>query len=119
MSSRPARQLWLPFKIKGEVFSYDADSESPSKDECLMEQVVERDNLFRVLKQVSRNGGSPGIDRMNVDQLPGNLKENWPYLKETFLQGAYQPKPVKRTEIPKPQGGKRKLGIPTVLDRFI
>jgi RNA-directed DNA polymerase len=119
MSARPARQLWLPFKIEGEVFSYDADSESPSEEECLMEQVIERANLFRALKQVIRNGGSPGIDGMTVDELPECLKENWPSLRETLLQGAYQPKPVKRTEIPKPQGGKRKLGIPTVLDRFI
>jgi RNA-directed DNA polymerase len=119
MSTRPARQLWLPFKIEGEVFSYDADSESPSEEECLMEQVIERANLFRALKQVIRNGGSPGIDGMTVDELPEYLKENWSSLRETLLQGAYQPKPVKRTEIPKPQGGKRKLGIPTVLDRFI
>jgi RNA-directed DNA polymerase len=119
MSVKPATQLWLPFNIEGEVFSDDISSEGPSEDECLMERVVERENLIRALRQVKRNGGSPGIDGMSVDELPGYLKEHWPWVKETLLQGTYQPKPVKRTEIPKPQGGKRKLGIPTVLDRFI
>jgi len=119
MNAKPANQLWLPFRIRGEVFNHDISSERPSEDECLMERVVERENLFRALKQVKRNGGSPGVDGMTVDELPEYLKEHWPCLKEALLEGTYQPKSVRRTEIPKPQGGKRKLGIPTVLDRFI
>jgi RNA-directed DNA polymerase len=119
MSVRPAIQLWLPFSIEGEVFMEDNSAGSPSGDECIMEQVVERENLLQALKQVKKNGGSPGIDGMTVEELPDHLREKWRHIKESLLQGAYQPKPVKRTEIPKPQGGKRKLGIPTVLDRFI
>jgi RNA-directed DNA polymerase len=84
-----------------------------------MERVVERDNLIRALKQVKRNGGSPGVDGMTVEELAPYLKGKWPRLKEALLQGTYLPQPVRRVEIPKPGGGKRKLGIPSVVDRFI
>ena len=88
--------------------------------ECsLMEEVLERGNLLQALKQVRSNSGSPGIDGMTVDELPKYLKENWQRIKAELLSGIYHPSPVKRVEIPKPRGGKRKLGIPTVLDRFI
>jgi len=111
--------MWLPLHIEGELFRGDAVTESPSEDEQLMERVVERDNLIRALKQVERNGGSPGIDGMTVEALAPYLKHHWPRLKEDLLRGAYIPQPVKRVEIPKPGGGVRKLGIPTVVDRFI
>ena len=65
------------------------------------------------------NKGSPGIDGMTVEQLPGHLKEHWPAIREQLFSGTYTPQPVRRVEIPKPDGGVRKLGIPTVLDRFI
>ena len=65
------------------------------------------------------NRGSPGIDGMTVEQLSGHLKEHWPAIREQLLSGTYRPQPVKRVEIPKPDGGVRKLGIPTVLDRFL
>lgn len=84
-----------------------------------MERVVERANLLAALARVKRNGGSPGMDGMTVEELPGYLKAHWPEIREALLAGRYQPQPVKRVEIPKPGGGVRKLGIPTVLDRFI
>jgi len=85
----------------------------------LMEEIVRAENLTAALKRVRRNKGSPGVDGMTVGELPGFLRKHWPMLKCNLLEGTYQPKPVRRVEIPKPDGGKRKLGIPTVLDRFI
>jgi RNA-directed DNA polymerase len=93
--------------------------ESPAITESLMEEVCERENCKRALKRVKANKGSPGVDGMTVHDLPGYLKEHWPAIREQLLSGTYKPQPVKRVEIPKPDGGMRKLGIPTVLDRFI
>ena len=84
-----------------------------------MEEVCERENLKEALRRVKANKGSPGIDGMTVDELPDYLKQHWPAIREQLLSGTYKPKPVRRVEIPKPDGGVRKLGIPTVLDRFI
>jgi RNA-directed DNA polymerase len=84
-----------------------------------MEEVCERENLKEALRQVKANKGSAGIDRMTVGQLGDYLKQHWPVIREQLLSGTYEPKPVRRVEIPKPDGGVRKLGIPTVLDRFI
>jgi len=84
-----------------------------------MEAVCERDNCLRALKRVKANRGSPGTDGMRVEELSGYLRQHWPAIREQLLRGNYQPQPVKRVEIPKPDGGVRKLGIPTVLDRFI
>jgi RNA-directed DNA polymerase len=94
-------------------------SESPAGTEHEMEAACNRENLWKALKQVQANKGSAGIDGMTVKQLPGYLAQRWPAIREQLLQGTYQPHPVKRVEIPKPDGGVRKLGIPTVLDRFI
>jgi RNA-directed DNA polymerase len=94
-------------------------SESPARTDRLMEEVCERGNLKQALRQVKANKGSAGIDRMTVDQLADYLKQHWPTIREQLLSGTYEPKPVRRVEIPKPDGGVRKLGIPTVLDRFI
>jgi len=85
----------------------------------LMARVLERDNLRRALKQVIHNKGAPGVDGMTVEQLPGHLKHHWPTLKDQLQHGTYYPQPVKRITIPKPTGGKRHLGVPTVIDRFI
>lgn len=93
--------------------------ESPAICEYLMEEVLERDNLRKALRRVKSNKGSPGIDGMSVWQLPGYLKEHWQEVHDQLLRGTYKPQPVKRVEIAKPGGGVRKLGIPTVLDRFI
>jgi len=93
--------------------------ENPALPDLLMEAICQRENLIKALKRVKQNKGSPGIDGMTVEKLPGYLKKHWPQIREQLLQGRYQPKPVRRVEIPKPTGGMRKLGIPTVLDRFI
>ena len=93
--------------------------ERPATTDRLMEEVVERANLKAALHRVKANKGSPGTDGMTVQQLPGYLIEHWPALRAQLLQGTYQPQPVKRVEIAKPGGGVRKLGIPTVLDRFL
>jgi group II intron reverse transcriptase/maturase len=85
----------------------------------LMERACERRNLQAALRRVRRNAGSPGIDGMTVEELPGHLRVHWPRLREDLLTGRYRPQPVKRAAIAKPGGGERVLGIPTVLDRFI
>jgi RNA-directed DNA polymerase len=95
------------------------DPESSASTEKLMEEVCQRENLWKALKRVQANKGSPGVDRRTVDELPGYLKEHWPAVREQLLSGAYEPMPVRRVEIPKPGGGVRKLGIPTVLDRLV
>ena len=87
--------------------------------EALLARVLERPNLQRALKQVRQNKGAPGIDGMSVDELPGYLKEHWPEIRAQLIAGTYRPQPIKRVEIPKPDGKKRPLGIPTVVDRFI
>ena len=94
-------------------------ADSPANTDRLMEEVCERENLKAAVKRVRRNGGSPGIDGMTVEELPGYLKEHWPRMRDQLLRGTYEPQPVRRVEIPKPDGGVRKLGIPTVLDRFV
>src|SRR5712691_3866667 len=94
-------------------------TENPASTNRLMEEVCERENLKAALRQVKANKGSGGIDGMTVDQLQDYLKQHWPAIREQLLNGTYEPKPVRRVEIPKPDGGVRKLGIPTVLDRFV
>jgi RNA-directed DNA polymerase len=85
----------------------------------VMREVLEPENLKAALARVQANKGKPGIDGMTVEQLPGYLRVHWPRIKQQLLAGTYKPQPVKRVEIPKPDGGVRKLGIPTVVDRFI
>jgi RNA-directed DNA polymerase len=94
-------------------------TESPAIIEQLMEEVCERENCKQALQRVKANKGSAGVDGMTVQQLPEFLKQHWPAIREQLLSGTYEPQPVRRVEIPKPDGGMRKLGIPTVLDRFI
>jgi group II intron reverse transcriptase/maturase len=85
----------------------------------LLEKVLGRDNLNQAYKRVKKNGGSHGIDGMQVDELLPYLKEHGESLKQSILEGKYRPQPVRRVEIPKPDGGIRLLGIPTVVDRMI
>src|SRR5215472_15456598 len=125
------KQMWLAFGDEGrseapmarqegtESLTAKRAHESPALPEQVMEEVCERENCLRALKRVKANKGSPGIDGMRVGELPGYLKQHWPGLREQLLRGAYRPQPVRRVEIAKPDGGVRKLGIPTVLDRFI
>jgi RNA-directed DNA polymerase len=102
-----------------ESLAVERGTESPAIGERLMEEVCERENCKQALARVKANKGSAGVDRMTVHELPGYLKQHWPAIREQLLSGTYVPQPVKRVEIPKPDGGVRKLGIPTVLDRFI
>lgn len=86
----------------------------------LLEEVLERKNMFRALNRVESNAGAPGTDELNTKQLRGWLKDNWIGVKEQLLNGTYIPKPVRRVRIPKPDGaGERMLGIPSVVDRLI
>jgi RNA-directed DNA polymerase len=94
-------------------------SESLAETERLMEEVCEWENCKQALQRVKANKGSPGVDGMTVEQLPDYLKQHGPEIREQLLTGTYEPKPVRRVEIPKPDGGVRKLGIPSVLDRFV
>src|SRR5471030_2431519 len=94
-------------------------TENPASTNRLMEEVCERENLKAALRRVKANKGSPGVDGMTVIGIKDYLKQHWPAIREQLLSGTYEPKPVRRVEIAKPDGGVRKLGIPTVLDRFI
>jgi RNA-directed DNA polymerase len=86
----------------------------------LMEAVVERENMFKALRQVEANKGSAGVDGISVSALRASLRQNWARIREDLLDGRYQPQPVRKVEIPKPGGkGMRQLGIPTVVDRLI
>lgn len=85
----------------------------------LLEKVVDRSNLWKALRRVKANRGSAGVDAMSVDDLHPWLSANWATIKEKLLNGSYQPQPVKAVDIPKPDGGVRTLGIPTVIDRLI
>jgi RNA-directed DNA polymerase len=80
-----------------------------------MEALCDPDNIETALDAVVRNKGAPGIDGITVKQLPSILKARWREIEEQLLQGRYQPQPVRRVEIPKPDGGVRKLGVPTVV----
>ena len=116
----PDKQLALPFAWRrGEASGGAAGACPPGKDESLMARVVERSNLVRALARVQANGGSPGIDGMTGEELHGSLQQHWPTLRSSLLAGTYRPSPVKRVEMPKPGGGVRTLGIPTVVDRFL
>ena len=120
-------QFELPLETRGEAptiqRSGEADATSHETGRSgladLMEQIVERGNLVRALKRVRANQGSAGVDGVTVDDLPDYLREHWKGIREQLLTGRYQPSAVRRVEIPKPGGGVRRLGIPTVLDRFI
>jgi RNA-directed DNA polymerase len=122
-------QMELPLEGRGEApraerggevgSAMSGDERSGTDEVLLMEQIVERGNLQRALKRVQQNQGSPGVDGRTVEELPAYLRQHWPALREQLLTGRYQPSVVQRVEIPKPGGGVRMLGIPTVLDRFI
>jgi RNA-directed DNA polymerase len=93
--------------------------ESPALAERLMEEVCNRENLESAWKRVRSNKGGPGVDGMTIDAAKGYLREHWPNIRTQLLKGTYKPQPVKRVEIPKPDGGIRKLGVPCVVDRLI
>jgi group II intron reverse transcriptase/maturase len=103
---------------RGETSS-TTDDKGSSGNERLMEEAFARDNALKALKRVMQNKGSPGIDGMTVEEFPGWMRNNWTTVRAQLLDGTYRPKPVRLKEIPKGDGGVRKLGIPTLLDRFI
>jgi RNA-directed DNA polymerase len=93
--------------------------DQPDPNENLLERVLSRDNVQKAWKRVKANKGAPGIDNMSIDDFPEFARARWDSIRDSLMAGTYQPSPVKRVEIPKPTGGTRPLGIPTVLDRVI
>jgi RNA-directed DNA polymerase len=118
-SSTPSGEARETGREETESLSTTHDPESPASTNRLMEAVCERENLKEALRRVKANKGSAGVDGMTVGGITDYLKQHWPAIREQLLNGTYEPRPVRRVEIPKPDGGLRKLGIPTVLDRFI
>jgi RNA-directed DNA polymerase len=118
-SSTPAGETRKAGREETESLPTASDPESPASTNRLMEAVCERENLKEALRRVKANKGSAGVDGMTVGGITDYLKQHWPAIREQLRNGTYEPKPVRRVEIPKPDGGVRKLGIPTVLDRFI
>lgn len=102
-----------------DTFIAEQNPQSPMFGRDLMEMISERGNMQAALKRVKSNGGAPGVDGMTTTELTDYLKGNWLKVKGQLLEGTYQPQPVRRVEIPKPDGGTRKLGIPCVVDRLI
>lgn len=102
-----------------ELLKAKQEPESEATTERLMEEICEPENMRKALKRVQGNKGAPGIDGITVEELPKYLKKNWPRHREELLQGNYRPKPARRKEIPKPDGGIRNLSIPSAVDRLI
>jgi RNA-directed DNA polymerase len=119
VNSKPGRQLWLTLQVQGELGTCDLSAENPSESQGLMERVLTPENLRAAYRRVRANKGAPGVDGMTVHELAAYLRANWPAIREQMLAGEYQPTAVRGHELPKPGGGVRVLGIPTVLDRFI
>lgn len=114
------RQLPLSLGNPGDETAAGIRGEdAPVAGTDLMERVLEKENLRRALRQVRRNRGAPGMDGMTVEGLVAHLKENWPAIRSSLVEGTYKPQPVRRVEIPKAGGGTRDLGVPVVLDRFV
>jgi group II intron reverse transcriptase/maturase len=101
------------------MLSGQLEKEMTQHEGGMWEEIFSRPNLFAALERVQRNGGAGGVDGMTVKELPEHLKAHWLSIREKLEAGTYQPSPVKRVEIPKPNGGVRMLGIPTVQDRLI
>jgi len=104
----------LPCKAEGK-----SDFVLMVKYDNLMSVILSRENLAAALKRVKANKGAAGVDRMGVDELSGHLSKEWPRISSELAAGTYRPQAVRGVEIPKPNGGKRQLGIPTATDRFI
>jgi RNA-directed DNA polymerase len=113
------QQRELPLATRDEIASGGGGAESPVGDAQLREEVVARANLQAALRQVRNNRGSAGVDGMTGEELPASLRRHGSQIRAQLLTGHSQPQPIERVEIPKPEGGVRKLGTPTVLDRFL
>ena len=99
--------------------SEQMEKEKTQHEVGLWEEIFNQENLMRALARVKKNGGAPGVDGRTVEALPGHLKAHWPSIRAKLEEGTYRASPVRRVEIPKPNGGVRKIGIPTVQDRLI
>ena len=120
LSFSPMGETQQAGKQAAESLQATHEPQSPANMHQVMERICERENLKAALRRVKANKGSAGIDGMTVARIGDYLKQHWPVIREQLLSGTYEPKPVRRVEIAKPDGnGMRKLGIPTVLDRFI
>ena len=108
-----------PGRGAGRVEHGDVNAARTKAEPALMEAVVERSNMQRAYQRVIRNKGAAGVDGLGVSELGDLLRQHWPTIKAKLLAGSYCPQPVRQVSIPKPNGGERKLGIPTVLDRLI
>ena len=108
-----------PGRGAGRVEHGDLNAARTKAEPALMEAVVERSNMQRAYQRVIRNKGAAGVDGLGVSELGDLLRQHWPTIKAKLLAGSYCPQPVRQVSIPKPNGGERKLGIPTVLDRLI
>lgn len=122
-------ELALPCPYRGEAHGGDGQGTEGSAAShgtgtsvtagTWMEEVCKGENLKAALRRVIQNKGAAGADGMRVEQLTPFLKTHWPRIRAELMEGRYRPSPVRRVEIPKPDGGKRRLGIPTALDRFV
>src|SRR5882762_10297216 len=122
---RQKNQLVLAFTEEGrseapkasqegsESFTAKCENQRPASHEQLLEEVCEQENGGQAYKRVITNKGSPGIDGLKVGELSDYLNQHWPSIREQLLGGTYQPQPVRRVEIPKPDGGVRKIGRAT------
>ena len=108
-----------PGRGAGRVEHGDANAARTKAEPTLMEAAVERSNMQRAYQRVVRNKGAAGVDGLGVSELGSLLRQHWPTIKAKLLAGSYCPQPVRQVSIPKPNGGERKLGIPTALDRLI
>lgn len=120
-SDRETDGLTQQVKPVGEVQSAEPfpARDNGKSDERVWEAVFSRENMQTALKRVESNKGAAGTDGMKVTDLRGYLKAHWLEMRAVLESGKYQPSPVRRVEIPKPDGGVRQLGIPTVIDRLI
>jgi group II intron reverse transcriptase/maturase len=120
-------QLAFALEEEGEAYPEPAQGSKPSAaadpmrtlTQRLMEQVADAGNMRHALKRVKENHGSAGVDGRTVGELPDYLRTHWPRIRQELLEGTYQPHPVKRVAMPRPDGGVRLLGIPTVVDRLV
>ncbi len=120
-SERPRETVAGSRRCPGSARQTGTVTEEPSAPQpsSLLEEVLRKENLKRALKRVRANKGGPGVDGMTVDDLRVHLREHWTSIRQQLLSQTYEPQAVRVVKIPKPNGDKRMLGIPTVLDRFI
>jgi hypothetical protein len=117
--TRKPTQGWLSLECESDLGVYNLTTETPTQNMEMMERIVAPSNVREAYRRVKRNDGCPGVDEMTVEELATHLHKHWQQIRKDLLDGTYKPSPVKRQEMPKPTGGTRVLGIPTVLDRLI